>query len=192
MEKVNYLSEEELIYIGRQIGEAFVAENDGIAVNVPKEDAIKAFEIMTEYYYKSGVLFTTSDRHEGFLAYWHKNTKMNVKGAMHMVFRFLKEVSLRSVVRVAEGGGELYAKLYKKENDYIAVSMVVVLKEYQGKGYIHKILEHPFQEARSQGIPYVLDTDTVLKVEKYKRCGMKMVGKKELKSGQCLYTMEYR
>ncbi|MGN0512027.1 MAG: hypothetical protein ACI4GE_10915 [Lachnospiraceae bacterium] len=26
MEKVNYLSEEELIYIGRQIGEAFVAE----------------------------------------------------------------------------------------------------------------------------------------------------------------------
>ena len=192
MEKVNFLSEEELIYIGRQIGEAFVAENDGIAANVPKEDAIKAFEIMTEYYYKSGVLFTTSDRHEGFLAYWHKNTKMNVKWAMHMVFRLLKEVSLRSVVRVAEAGGELYAKLYKKEKDYIAVSMVVVLKEYQGKGYMHKILEHPFQEARSQGIPCVLDTDTVLKVEKYERCGMKKVGKKKLKSGQYLYTMEYR
>lgn len=30
MEKVNYLSEEELIDIGMQIGEAFVAENDGI------------------------------------------------------------------------------------------------------------------------------------------------------------------
>lgn len=192
MEKVDYLSEEELINIGRQIGEAFVAENDGIAINVPKEDAIKAFEIMTEYYYKSGVLFTTSDRHEGFLAYWHKNTKMNVKGAMHMVFRLLKEIPLRSVIRVAEGAGELYTKLYKKERDYIAVSMVVVLKGYQGKGYMHKILEHPFHEARSQGIPCVLDTDTLLKVEKYKRCGMKKVGRKKLKSGQYLYTMEYR
>ena len=70
--------------------------------------------------------------------------------------------------------------------------MVMVLKEYQGKGYMHKILEHPFQEARSQGIPCVLDTDTLLKVEKYKRCGMKKVGMKKLKSGQYLYTMEYR
>ena len=70
--------------------------------------------------------------------------------------------------------------------------MVVVLKEFQGKGFMKKVLEQPFKEARTQGIPCVLDTDTKLKVTKYTKCGMKNTGKKRLKSGQYLYTMEYR
>ena len=55
-----------------------------------------------------------------------------------------------------------------------------------------KILEHPFSEAAREGIPCVLDTDTALKVAKYTKCGMKNIAKKQLKSGQYLYTMEYR
>ena len=65
-------------------------------------------------------------------------------------------------------------------------------EEYQGKGYMKKILEHPFSEAAREGIPCVLDTDTALKVAKYTKCGMKNTAKKQLKSGQYLYTMEYR
>ena len=40
---------------------SFAAEGDGIATTAPREDIIKAFEIMTEYFYNSGVLYTTSD-----------------------------------------------------------------------------------------------------------------------------------
>ena len=75
MQKVEFMTEEELVKYGTLIGEAFVAENDGIAATASREDIVKAFEIMTEYFYKAGVLYTTSDRHEGFLAYWHKKTK---------------------------------------------------------------------------------------------------------------------
>lgn len=109
-----------------------------------------------------------------------------------MVGRMLREMSFRSVRIVAGSSEELYAKVYKKEKDYVAVSMVVVLREYQGKGYMKRILEHPFSEAAREGIPCVLDTDTELKVAKYTKCGMKNTAKKQLKSGQYLYTMEYR
>ena len=192
MQKITDMSNEQLVIYGTLIGEAFVAENDGIAATAPREDIIKAFEIMTENFYRQGLLYTTSDNHEGFLAYWHKNTKMKIKPVMHMVVRMIRELSFKGLMAVAGSGRELYAKLYKKERDYVAVSMVVVLKEFQGKGFMKKVLEQPFKEARAQGIPCVLDTDTKLKVTKYTKCGMKNTGKKRLKSGQYLYSMEYR
>ena len=192
MIKVTDMSKEELVYYGTQIGEAFVAEGAGLAATASKEDMVKAFEIMTEYFYKAGVLYTTSEQHEGFLAYWRKNTKIKMGPALHMGFRMLREMSFKGIKAVIGGGEERYAKLYKKEKDYIAVSMVVVLKEFQGKGFMKKVLEQPFAEARELGIPCVLDTDTPLKVTKYEKCGMKNTGRKALKSGACLYTMEYR
>lgn len=69
--------------------------------------------------------------------------------------------------------------------------MVVVLREYQGKGYMHKILKQPFAEADTKNIPCILDTDTPLKVKKYTRCGMELCGEKKLKNGISLYTMAY-
>lgn len=159
MIKVENKSKEEIAEIGRKIGEAFAAEKDGIVTMVTREQAVKAFEIITDYYYRAGVLYATSEKSEGYLAYWRK-----------------KE----------------YAKVFRKEPDYIVVSMVVVLREFQGKGVMHKVLEQPFAEAASKDIPCVLDTDTPLKVKKYIRCGMELCGKKKLRHGIFLYTMAYR
>ena len=51
MQKVEHMTKEELVKYGTLIGEAFVLEGDGIATTAPKEDIVKAFEIMTEYFY---------------------------------------------------------------------------------------------------------------------------------------------
>lgn len=192
MQKIKHMSQEELIKYGTLIGEAFALEGDGIAATASKEDIVKAFEIMTEYFYKSGVLYTTSDNYEGFLAYWRKNTKVKIRPMLHMIVRMIREMSFKGLMSVACSSSELYARLYKKEKDYVAVSMVVVLREYQGRGYMKKVLEHPFAEADRDGVFCVLDTDTKLKREKYIKCGMRNTGKKRLRSGQYLYTMEYR
>lgn len=56
---------------------------------------------------------------------------------------------------------------------------------------MHKVLEQPFAEATSKGVPCVLDTDTSLKVRKYIRCGMELCGEKKVKQGISLYTMAY-
>ena len=60
---------------------------------------------MTEYLYNSGVLYTTSDKHEGFLAYWRKSTKIKLKLALHKVKRMFREMSFSSV-RIVAGSSE--------------------------------------------------------------------------------------
>lgn len=191
MLKVENRSQEEIARIGRKIGEAFAAEKAGIVTMVTEEQAVKAFEIMTEYFYRAGVLYATSEKGEGYLAYWEKKKKPAAGPALHMVKRFLCELPLKAGLAVFQSGGEQYAKIYKKEKDYIAVSMVVVLREFQGKGFMHKVLEQPFAEAEKKNIPCVLDTDTPLKVKKYTRCGMELAGEKKLRPGISLYTMAY-
>ncbi|MCM1561612.1 MAG: N-acetyltransferase [Butyrivibrio sp.] len=191
MLKVENKSKEEIAEIGRKIGEAFAAEKAGIVTMLTEEQAVKAFEIITECYYRSGVLYTTSETGEGYLAYGDKQTKLAVGPTLHMVKRFLCELPLKASLAVAQSGGEQYAKIFKKERNYIAVSMVVVLREFQGKGFMHKVLEQPFAEADEKNIPCVLDTDTPLKVEKYIRCGMELAGEKKLRHGVSLYTMAY-
>lgn len=62
MIKVENKSKEEIAEIGRNIGEAFAAENAGIVTMFTREQAVKAFEIMTDYYYRAGVLYTTSEK----------------------------------------------------------------------------------------------------------------------------------
>lgn len=191
MRKVENKSQEEIAEIGRKIGEAFAAEKAGIATMLTEEQVVKTFEIMTDYYYREGVLYTTSEAGEGYLAYWEKKTKLAVTPALHMIKRFIRELPLAASIAVAQSGGEQYAKLFRKEKNYIAVSMVVVLREFQGKGFMHKVLEQPFAEAEKKDIPCVLDTDTMIKVKKYIRCGMRMVGEKKLRNGISLYTMAY-
>ena len=191
MLKVENRSKEEIVEIGRKIGEAFAAEKAGIATLLTEEQIVKAFEIMTDYFYRAGVLYSTSETGEGYLAYWEKKTKPAILPALYMIKRFLSELPLKASLTVLQSGGEQYAKNFKKEPNYIAVSMVVVLREFQGKGFMHRVLEQPFAEAEKKNIPCVLDTDTPLKVKKYIRCGMKLVGEKKLKAGFSLYTMAY-
>ncbi|MCM1543359.1 MAG: GNAT family N-acetyltransferase [Blautia sp.] len=191
MLKVENKSKEEIAEIGRRIGEAFAAEKAGIVTMLTEEQAVKAFEIMTEYFYRAGVLYATSETGEGYLAYWEKKKKPPIGPALHEIKRFLCELPLAAVLAVAGSGGEQYAKIFKKERNYIAVSMVVVLREFQGKGFMHKLLEQPFAEAEEKNIPCVLDTDTPLKVEKYIRCGMELAGEKKLRHGISLYAMAY-
>lgn len=87
--KVENKSKEEIAEIGRRVGEAFAAEKDGIVMMLTREQAVKAFEIITECYYRAGVLYTTSEKGEGYLAYWGKKAKPAMGAVPHMIKRFL-------------------------------------------------------------------------------------------------------
>lgn len=165
MIKVENKSRKEIADIGRRIGEAFADEKAGTVTMLTREQTIKGFEIMTEWFYRAGTLYTTSEIGEGYLAYWSKRAKPSMGPTLHMIKRLLCELPLKALIAMAQSGDEQYAKIFKKEHDYIAVSMVVVLREFQGKGYMRKILEQPFAEADIKDIPCILDTDTPLKVK---------------------------
>lgn len=184
-------SKEQVDYYGRLIGEAFAA-SPGIAETVPKEDIIKTFIAITEGYYKMGTLYALSENYEGFLAYWDKKTKIPLKIMFRLFFRILKTVRFRSLLKIAASSDEQYAKLFKDADDYIAVSMVVVLQQYQGQGYMKKLLTPAFREAEKRNCSCILDTDSPEKVVKYEHCGMKKVAEKQVGHGVTLYTMAYK
>ena len=190
MIQVEKWTKDELEQYGRFIGEAFAA-SPGIAGNVPKEDIVKAFIPIVEGYYRMGSLYSFSENYEGFLAYWDKKTKMPFAVALRMIIKMLKTVPLKSLLKIGASSNEQYKKLYRNHDDYIAVSMVVVLEPYQGQGYMRKLLEPAFREAKKRNCPCILDTDSLEKVSKYERCGMKKVAEKNVGHGVTLYTMEY-
>ncbi|MCM1192336.1 MAG: hypothetical protein NC389_07885 [Acetatifactor muris] len=94
MLKVENKSKEEITEIGRRIGEAFVAEKAGLVTMLTEEQAVKAFEIMTEYFYRAGMIYTTSEVGEGYLAYREKKKKPPIGPALHEIKRFLCELPL--------------------------------------------------------------------------------------------------
>lgn len=190
--KVENKTDSELLEIGRRIGESFAAEKSGVVTIIPRDHIVKTFQIMTEFYYKLGVLYQISSNGEGYLAFWHKSQKIPLKLKARVIRRMVSEVPLRSCLLIAPTGREQFRLTVKYEEDYIAVSMVVVLNEFKGKGFMHHLLEIPFSIANSNNIPCVLDTDTELKVKKYMKCGMKISKHTKLRNGFDLYTMEYR
>ena len=76
MIKIENWSTEDIEKYSRLIGEAFAA-SPGIAETIPHDDLVKSFEIITEFYYRMGTLYATSEKYEGFLAYWDKNIRLN-------------------------------------------------------------------------------------------------------------------
>ena len=169
MIKIENRSPEDIANYGRRIGEAFAA-SPGIAETIPHDDLVKSFEIITEFYYRMGTLYATSEKYEGFLAYWDKNTRQPLRPALHMIWRMLCEIPFKSLLNIATGSNEQYKKLYRKEKDYIAVS---------------------FAEAAKRGCPCILDTDNIQKVVKYEHCGMTKTAEKKMAHDITLYTMAY-
>ncbi|MCD7823468.1 MAG: N-acetyltransferase [Oscillospiraceae bacterium] len=189
------LTDEEIKTIGRQIGEAFYDEGEGAFTCLDREDAITVLKIMTECYYRLGVLYATSERQEGYLAYWRKGEAKErgmkmMRESLHMAWRFLRELSLRSLKKLIPLMSNPYEKIYQKEQDYVVVSMVAVRREFQGQGFLRVLLEEPFRIAHERNIPCILDTDTELKVKKYTSCGMKKTAETSIKGGGTIYTME--
>ena len=195
MIRLTNLTGEELKTIGRRIGEAFYDEGEGAFTRLDREDAITVLEIMTECYYRLGVLYATSERQEGYLAYWRKGEAKEcgmkmMRESLYMAWRFLRELSLRSLKKLIPLMSNPYEKIYQKEPDYVVVSMVAVRREFQGQGFLHVLLEEPLHIAQERSIPCILDTDTELKVKKYISCGMKKAAETPIKGGGTIYTME--
>ncbi len=149
MIRLTNLTDEEIKAIGRRIGRAFYDEGEGLFTRLDREDAVKALEIMAECYYRLGVLYTTSEQQEGYLAYWRKGEgkewgmKM-VRVSFHMAWRFLREIPFGVLKKLLPLMSNPYEKIYQKEPDYVVISMVAVRREFQGQGYLRVLLGEPF------------------------------------------------
>lgn len=67
--------------------------------------------------------------------------------------------------------------------------MLVVCEQYQGQGFMRKALEIAFEDGRKRNCPVLLETDAVMKRDKYVHLGMKNIQTRQIDEGAYLYDL---
>lgn len=195
MVKITYLSEKEI----DEIGEAFADfEYDGSEQGMTflwngRENIKKYICGYARAMIKAGMLYSTSDKHEAYVAFSHSGDKMNLSGAMELVKAFVGTLGVAgciSAVKKMNSAGRSYHDMLKKsKQEFIYIPMLAVTKKYQGQGFMRKVIEIPFEVGRKRNCQVVLETDAVLKRDKYMHLGMELAATRRISENSVLYDL---
>lgn len=203
--KVTDLSEKEIERICREIGDSFYDYHYGVRKDGTSEYGLKKLindrEMMYRHMkacfvagYESGCLYSTSERGEGYIIVTYKGHDITLKSGVKLIRQIIRNLGgLRSGIRfakkISKGGKSYEDELKKRKTPYANLGMLVVLKEYQGQGYMRQLMEMLYEIADEQGLPVVFDTDAESKAEKYIHLGMSLAKTRELGDGIFLYDL---
>ena len=193
MIRVEDSSEDCLNGIAAVFAEAFLAEDGIISRSMTGPDAEAYFRAALKEYIRIGALHA-ADGQEGYCVYHHKKQGVPWYRELLLMIRMMRSVSSGSMQKMVllRRGWQDYTLDHMNDRDYIDVPLLAVRKEYQGKGFMRKLLEEPFREAEKHGIACILDTDSEVKASKYMHLGMTCEKKKVLESGLHMFTLSYR
>ena len=87
------------------------------------------------------------------------------------------------------GGASLQDRMDKEKKPYIFVGLVCVREQYQGQGYMRKVMDIAFAEGNRLGVPVILETDAKSKCDKYVHLGMELAGVRDIGEFGKLYDL---
>ena len=184
--------------IAHDIGHAFgyydYGDEHGLADAFQNRDAVAeyigGYVRMT---FAGGMLYTTSERGEGYIAYKLPGQKLGLKAMLPLAKAFFGCMDFSSVVRfvkiMSKGGSGLDKKLDKEKTPYIFVGMVCVREQFQGQGYMRKVMDIAFSEGNRLKVPVILETDAKSKCDKYVHLGMELAGERRFGDYGVLYDL---
>ena len=203
--KVTDLSEEEIERICREIGDSFYDHKCGVKKDGTTEygmrNLINSREKMYRHMkacfvagYESGCLYSTSERGEGYIIVTYKGHDISFKSGVKMIRAIVKNLGgirkgIKFLKRISGGGTTYEEELKKKKIPYVNLGMLVVLKEYQGQGYMRQLMEMLYEIADEQNLPIVFETDAENKLEKYEHLGMNLAKTRDLGDGVFMYDL---
>ena len=195
MVNITELSEREIEDIGEAFADYAYADGErGMAFLFGDRDSlIKYICGFTRAMIKGGWLYSTSENHEAFVAYRYSTDKQKLSAGIELLKAIFGSIGFGGAVnmlRSMKRGGESYEDTFKKtKKPYIFVGMIAVRKQYQGQGFMRKVLDIAFDEGRKKQCPVILDTDAVLKRDKYVHLGMKNVRTRKIGENAYLYDL---
>ena len=105
----------------------------------------------------------------------------------------LRNSSLKRLVRFAiaikRGGVSLQDRMDKEKKPDIFVGLVCVREQYQGQGYMRRVMDIAFAEGDRLGVPVILETDAKSKCDKYVHLGMELAGVRDIGEFGKLYDL---
>ena len=186
MEKLTGLNKADVTEISKQIADAFYDykynEDDlGLVKYIKSRDDMFIYmNAITQAAYNSGLLYATSDKREGYLM-------LSGEGAGSV--RFFDGIKMIMAEKKALGGfsnmkafikacfaegSTIETRMRKAKKKFIRIEMLVVRPEFQGQGFMRKILEDVYKVADKENVPVILDTDDKDKASRYEHLGMKL------------------
>ena len=180
------------------IGHAFAyydyGTEHGLIDAYPSREAVASFICgYVKMALKSGMLYTTSENGEGFIAYKLPGQKVSLKATLPLAKGFLGSMKMKELIRfmriMSKGGSGLGKQLDKAKKPYIYVGLVCVREPYQGQGYMRKVMDMAFADGSRLGVPVILDTNAKSKCDKYIHLGMELAGTRRFGEYGVLYDL---
>lgn len=186
MKRLKDLSKEKIDEISHQVADAFYDykynENDyGLIKYIKDRKSMFIYmNAIVQAAYKSGLLYTTSDRNEGYLM---------MSGDGFGSVKFLSGLKMIAAEKKALGGfknmksfikacfaegGTIETRMKKAKRKFVRIEMLVVRPEYQKQGFMKKMLDWVYKCADKKGVPVILDTDDKDKSSRYEHLGMRL------------------
>ena len=192
--QVKELEEQKIQKIGHAFGYYDYGEEKGL-VSCYRDSEAAAVYIngYARMALKSGLLYTTSKKGEGYIAYKLPGQKVGLKAGMELVKGLFQSMNFKELVQffkvLSKGGPDLKDRMDKEKKPYIFVGLVCVTEDYQGQGYMRKLMEMAFAEGNRLQIPVILDTDAKTKCDKYMHLGMELAGTRDFGENGKLYDL---
>ena len=186
MKKLTGLNKKEVTAISRQIADAFYDykyndEDLGLVKYIKsREDMFVYMNAITQAAYNSGLLYTTSDKREGYLMLSGEGAgRVRFFDGIKMIMAEKKALggfsNMKSFIKACFAeGNTIETRMNKAKRKYIRIEMLVVRPEFQGQGYMRKILEDVYRVANKRKVSVILDTDDKDKAMRYQHLGMKL------------------
>ena len=186
MKKLQGLNSKEVENISRQVADAFYnykynEDDQGLIKYIKsREDMFTYMNAIVQAAYNSGVLYTTSDNHEGYLMLSGEGVgRVKFFDGLKMISAEKKALggfsNMMSFIKACFAeGNTIETRMRKAKKKFIRIEMLVVRPEYQGQGFMRSMLEQVYKVAEKRKVPVILDTDDKDKCERYKHLGMKV------------------
>lgn len=192
--KVTKMDEKHIQDIGHAFGYYDYGGEKGLDACFRSKDALAAYiRGYVRCVLAGGFLYTTSERGEGYIAYKLPGQKVGFQATKLLLRGVRESMNLKEIIRfvkaIAKGGPSLEDLMKKKKEPCIYVGMVCVREEYQGQGYMRKVMDIVFAEGNRLGLPVILDTDAKSKCEKYMHLGMELAGTRDFGDFGTMYDL---
>ncbi|MBR1797771.1 MAG: GNAT family N-acetyltransferase [Clostridiales bacterium] len=186
MIKLQGLSQEEISVISGRIADAFYDykynEDDlGLIKYIrSREDMHTYINAIVLASYRSGLLYATSPKQEGYLILSGEGVgKIGVIDGLRMISAEKKALggfkNMKAFISACfADGNTIETRMMKAKRKFIRIEVLVVRPEYQKQGYMRQIMEYVYDLADKSSLPVILDTDDKDKSLRYQHLGMKL------------------
>lgn len=186
MIKLKNLTKEQVIEISHQVADAFYdytynEVDQGLVRFISDRESMFIYmNAIVQAAYKNGLLYTTSDRHEGYLMLSGEGFgSVGLIEGLKMIAAEKKALggfrNMKSFIKTCcAEGSTIELRMRKAKKRFMRIEMLVVRPEYQKQGFMMKMLDSVYKYADKKGVAVILDTDDKDKSLRYEHLGMKL------------------